>query len=96
MVVVGDVEIEAEIGGEAAQQEEECHGVGAAGDRDDERSGREEVVLTHEREDRCADRSRRLQRWLEGDSDPRQTAYESAALPLSYPASTRFYDASWH
>ena len=87
MVVVGDVEVEAEVGREAAQQKEQRDRVGAARDRDDERTGRQKVVRTHEREDRGADRSRCLQRWLGWDSDPRSVGYESTALgQLSYPA----------
>ena len=87
MVEVRDVQVEAELRREAAQQKEERGGVRAAGDRDDDRSGRQEVVLTHEGEDRGADRSSGRQRWLGWDSDPRPVGYESTALgQLSYPA----------
>ena len=51
MVEVRDVEVEAELRREIGQEEDERGGVGAAGDRDDQWSGREEVVLTHEGED---------------------------------------------
>src|SRR3982074_1694804 len=86
MVEVRDVKVEAEVWREVSQEEEQRGGVRAAGHRDDGRSGREEVVLTHEGEDRGADRSSGRQRWLGRDSNPGPEAYESSALPLSYPA----------
>src|SRR5712692_4412689 len=86
MVEVRDVEIEAELRRQLAQQEQEGDGVGAPGDRDDDGSGREKVVLTHEREDGRADRASGRQRWLGRDLNPGPEAYESSALPLSYPA----------
>src|SRR5207244_6614605 len=86
MVEVRDVEIEAQLWGEVVEEEEQRRRIRAAGHGDDERPGREEVVRTHEREDGGADRSSGRQRWLGWDSDPRPMAYESTALPLSYPA----------
>ena len=86
MVVVRDVQIEAELRGEIGEEQEERRGIRAAGHGDDERPGREEVVRTHEREDGGADRSGGGQRWLGRDLNPGPEAYESSALPLSYPA----------
>ena len=93
MVKVRDVKTETELRRELAQKEQERDGVGAAGDRDDDGSGREEVVLTHEREDGRADRSGGRQRWLGRDLNPGPEAYESSALPLSYPAGTQMVPA---
>jgi hypothetical protein len=83
---VRDVEVEAELGRETCQQEEQRGGVRAAGDRDDERSWWQEVVLTHEGEDRGADRSSGRQRWLGRDSDPGPVGYESTALTAELPS----------
>src|SRR5438132_9116217 len=89
MVKVRDVKTETELRRELAQKEQERDGVGAAGDRDDDGSGRQEVVLTHEREDGRADRSSGRQRWLGWESDPRPGGYESPALTPELPSPRR-------
>ena len=89
VIEVRDVKHEADVVAQLREEERERGRVGAAGDREDERTGTEDLVGARVGTDGAENRGREnhCHWWLGADSNRRPVGYESTALgQLSYPA----------